>query len=217
VHVVIVGACTAGGGRSGRQPIAGDAGNAAGAGGSGLSTSIGNAGTVSTVRPSGVDSGSPPMVPVASAQAAESGTRLRAIWQVAEDGAKQFNYQWRDTERNEDCSFGLAGDGVQRCMPRPSISFIGYFSDEECTQRLFVRGAAGCVLQGQVMGTFAETVGCEYRSRLFTVTSLVRPSMIYLRSASACTPTAASEAYDYFAAGLEIPPSSFVAASIQVD
>lgn len=157
------------------------------------------------------------MVPVATAEAAESGTRLRAIWQVAEDGAKQFNYQWRDTQRNEDCSFGMAGDGVQRCMPATSISFVGYFTDEDCTVRLFVRAATGCVSQGLQLGSVAETIGCEYRSRRFAVNAITRPTTVYLGSPENCVQTSGSDSYDYFAQGVEISPSSFVAASNQVE
>lgn len=221
VHVVIVGACTAGGGRSGEQPVVlrdVDAGGVVGAGGSGPRASGGSAGTSSTVRPPGIDSGSPTLVPVASAEAAESGTRLRAIWQVAEDGAKQFLFQWRDTQRNEDCTFALAGDGVLRCMPATPINFVGYFSDAECTQRLFVRAATpSCVAQGQVLGAFSEYVGCDYRSKRFTVTAITSPSTVYLLSGDTCTGTGSSTAFDYFAGVAEIPPSSFVAAMNQVE
>jgi hypothetical protein len=221
VHVVIVGACTAGGERSGEQPVVlldADAGNAVGSGGSGASASGGGAGTSNMVRPPNIDSGSPTMVPVASAQAAESGTRLRAIWQVAEDGAKQFLFQWRDTQRNEDCSFGLAGDGVLRCMPGTAINFGGYFSDADCTQRLFYQVAnSACVVQGSTLGTLTESAGCEYRSRRFIVTPITRPAMIHVLSNGTCTETPSTTSFDYFAVGAEVPPSSFVAASNQVE
>lgn len=221
VHVVIVGACTAGGDRGGGQPVVlldSDAGGVVGTGGSGVGASGGTTSTSTTVRPPGIDSGSPTMVPVASANAAESGTRLRAIWQVAEDGAKQFLFQWRDTHRNEDCTFALAGDDVLRCMPATTINFAGYFSDAECTQRLFYRIAnSACVAQGQVLGTLTETAGCEYRSRRFTVTAITRPSTMHVLSNGACTETTTNTGFDYFAGGAEIPPSSFVAATNQVE
>lgn len=74
------------------------------------------------------DSGSPSFVPVPSALAAESGSRLKAKWLVAEDGARYFTFNWYDRERGHDCSFLLAADGVQRCLPPAAATTVAIAS-----------------------------------------------------------------------------------------
>ena len=56
--------------------------------------------------------------PVADAKAdpATSGTRLKAKYYAGADGSRQF-VGWHDAQRDEDCYFGAAADGVLRCAP----------------------------------------------------------------------------------------------------
>jgi hypothetical protein len=70
-------------------------------------------------------------VSVAHAQS-QPAERLRARYLVAEDGSRQF-VGWHDTGRDEDCSFGFAADGAQRCLPATQYGVWGYYSDDQCT------------------------------------------------------------------------------------
>ncbi len=66
-----------------------------------------------------------------------SGTRLRAVLDVAGD-AKRFRL-WHDAELDVDCSFTPAADGVERCMPIVEHGYAVY-SDAKCTKAVGVFG-----------------------------------------------------------------------------
>jgi hypothetical protein len=62
-----------------------------------------------------------------------SGTRLRARVTDAGDGARRFD-GWYDTQLETPCTFLLAADGVQRCLPTAGI-VVGppYYLDAACS------------------------------------------------------------------------------------
>jgi hypothetical protein len=66
----------------------------------------------------------------------QSGTRLKARMLVTADGAKAF-VGWRDTVRNENCSFWNTADGKLRCLPTACAGPIStpprMYADENCT------------------------------------------------------------------------------------
>jgi len=68
---------------------------------------------------------------------ATSGSRLKAYWITGQDGSKQFNDQWWDSQLSIDCNFTVAQDGNWRCMPLPSYVGAIFFSDSGCTTPLF--------------------------------------------------------------------------------
>src|SRR5664280_530267 len=73
----------------------------------------------------------------AAAQAATSGSRLKANYYVGTDGSKEF-IGWHDSQLGVDCSFVLASDGTTRCMPLGTPSAVAIinvaFSDSACSQ-----------------------------------------------------------------------------------
>jgi hypothetical protein len=143
-----------------------------------------------------------------------SGSRLRAAWVVSDDGARQFS-GWRDTQRGgEECSFGIAADGVLRCLPLADGIFVNYFGDSACSQRLFVR-SAGC--PGTPTGGML-TESCPQRSQRFQLSSIPRPTNVRARSGAAgtCVDVAAPESFDYFT-GVEIDPTEFAPARVEVE
>jgi hypothetical protein len=81
----------------------------------------------------------------------QSGSRLRAKYLDGADGTKQF-VTWWDSQLQIDCSFQLASDNQQRCLPiqgDPQGAW-GYlvFSDTQCTVPVIMIPPAGGCLNG---------------------------------------------------------------------
>ena len=158
-------------------------------------------------------------VPAAKADTTTSGSRLKARNYVGSDGSKQF-WGWHDSMVNADCSFLPASDGTTRCLPvGVGTATGGYFSDPGCSQPL-AQAAKGC---SPAMYTFQivvpATTGCVPTDfyRLYSVSSPYS-GPIYTGTPASCTaePNAGTTA-DFYSAGAEIPPSTFVAATLQTD
>lgn len=175
-------------------------------GGSGASTS--NGGTTS----GGIAS------PVPDALA-EDGSRLRAVNYVAEDGAKQWAYKWRDTDRNEECTFGVAADGKTRCIPT-ALAIPGvYYGDASCSVPvMYQSNVEGCGFPPppSYMSVSAPAEQCAtYALRIHQAVSV--PGSLYQRfGEGACTVVSLPVgSYRMFRAGNEVPASSFVQATVQ--
>lgn len=152
-----------------------------------------------------------PVPDAAADDGTKDGSRLKARYYVADDGARQFA-GWFDTQRGEECTFQLAGDGKRRCLPTPqTLGTLSYYQDAECTQPI-VSGTCGT---GYV-GIWDIAMGCANGSRLRVYANLgaYTGTYIYLRSGSACTAFARGDA-SFVRVGTEIPASSFVGANVQ--
>lgn len=159
--------------------------------------------------------------PVPDANAAESGSRLKARWRVASDGAREF-VGWRDTERNEDCVFSLASDGQIRCRPQ-GAGFTMYYGDAACTQPIVpvvkLTDAACATALTPKYATLYEScpaVPGATQILLLAAAPVGVPSSIYLKSGAECIATTPSDTSDYYP-GTPVPESSFVAATEMVD
>src|SRR5262245_45947669 len=65
----------------------------------------------------------------------QSGSRIKMRVGTTPDGAKEF-IGWRDTQRNENCSFFTSTDGMRRCLPvfdEPTAGTGNSYSDMQCT------------------------------------------------------------------------------------
>lgn len=159
-------------------------------------------------------------VPDANADPTTSGTRLKARYYVGEDGSKQF-VGWHDSQRNEDCGFSKAGDGVLRCLPSAGASEAGIFSDSGCTQPLAI--AANCTTGAKYATVATLSCGALASVRVFSLGSPVTPTVAYAGTPAACTmyPAASLTSLEMtnaiYPVGAEVAPSSFVSATEQVD
>ena len=145
------------------------------------------------------------------------GSRLKPKFRLGEDGAKEYlQGLWFDTQRNEDCTFQLASDGQTRCLPKGNT--FQYYSDAQCTQAMVLMQSA-CTTPGY--GVSNATTACALDTggtRVFSVGAAANPPMIYGKAGSSCFaigPT--SSDYTYFMVGAEVPPSTFVAATVGHD
>ncbi|WP_437854015.1 DUF7481 family protein [Sorangium sp. So ce363] len=162
-------------------------------------------------------------VPDASADPV-SGSRLKARYRTTADGAKVYDpSRWFDSERRETCSFFIATDGQERCIPGfgdgAAIYQDNVFADSSCTQAVAFSLTKGCAPK-YAYQTFQANTACEpsARIRLFSVGARLNPTSIYtVDSTGACKAQTPTAAFDYFPLGDEIPPSSFVATTWSVD
>ncbi len=163
----------------------------------------------------------------AKADITTSGTRLKANYFVGTDGSKQFQ-SWHDSQLNLDCNFLTSTvDGTTRCLPVSAGSFIGYYTDPQCSQKLvaattcspglyltvYETGTSTCV-PTSVAHVFAP--GSQYTgATVFVMTTVYSPDAG--ANVPACVSTSAATTLTYYTLGAEVPMSTFVQATIQTD
>jgi hypothetical protein len=163
-------------------------------------------------------------VPDANAEP-KSGTRLKARMLIGEDGSRQWNYGWHDSQRDEDCTFTLASDGVMRCLPMTAAASAvgsGYFADAACSQPLaFVAVVGPCNGNTQKPPKSAYRAGplcgATYSYEIYEVGAAFDGATIYVKSGASCLSTPTPASYAYYALGTQVPASSFVGAIEQVE
>jgi hypothetical protein len=157
------------------------------------------------------------MDPVPDANANESGSRLKAKYYIGADGSKQFTFVWRDTQRDEDCTFGRVAGGELRCIPATSAIRI-YFADSGCTQPIWMSGKTAATstcdpTAGAKYGYTADAAGCSDAIHSLQPTT---PTMIYNGTPAQCIASAPPDVYTYFTSAGVVAFSEFVAATEQV-
>ena len=77
-------------------------------------------------------------VPIGDAPRPRSGTRLKVVWQVSEDGgARVFSSFFHDSKLDVECLFGGGFGGQLRCFPLLDETLLNkphLFADDHCTQ-----------------------------------------------------------------------------------
>lgn len=202
---VAMAACSAAG-RPESAIVGGGQGTAAagGAGGSGMSASSMMGPIIDPVPPAKAD-------PV-------SGSRLKAKFRAAEDGSKEFlPYLWYDSELQVDCIFAVASDGLERCLPSAGGT-LGYFLDATCTQPLAIF-PTGCPPRfARRQEVVAVACGGAVQAYLYEIKGPeLKPTMLFYKPAGGTCGAGGPPiaAYSYYALGLEMPASSFVAGTVQ--
>jgi hypothetical protein len=250
VVYAIVAACSAGGSHSpGKKggPMAAAGGRSGGIGGSGgappdvaggvpadgtggLGTDhpAGNGGAAGTdpVADAAGQGGGGILDPVPDAKAdPKSGTRLKARMLVGEDGSRQWNYGWYDSQRGENCQFMLATDGVTRCLPfggAPAAAASGPFGDTGCSQPL-VTATKPSACNGNTAKApksaykLGPLCGGTYTYEMYNVGAAYEGSMVYTGSPAACVGSAVTPTVAYYYQGTLEPAASFVGATEEVE
>jgi hypothetical protein len=138
--------------------------------------------------------------------AAISGSRLRIVHHVFDDGARQLETDYlRDAARDEDCSPTSWSDGGSRCTPptQPAV-----FVDNDCSTLL------GKAPRGTTPAYFHREFVLQRQpmvSRLYTATDRVAaPLLVWQLLDNACIgPVDADPNADYFALGPELTSEEF--------
>jgi hypothetical protein len=133
---------------------------------------------------------------------------------VGADGSKEF-VGWHDTERDEPCTFAVAADGKQRCIPwQVGAQVGGYFSNAGCTTRL-AYAVKGCSQPRYAFESVKVSGPSCYAMRIFPATASY-VGTAYFGSAEDCR-VQTSASFDVFVIGPEVPASSFVEATERVE
>lgn len=142
-----------------------------------------------------------------------SGTRLKARTYTAEDGAQQF-IGWFDSQRNENCGFGMAADGKIRCLPGGAGTLPGFFGDSGCSQPVLTV-AVGCTPPATVQSTVTDGASCGAlpATKILSVGAKHAGGTFRGAPGSCINNTLPVSAGDLYETGAEIPASSFVAAT----
>lgn len=156
-------------------------GGSAGSGGTGAAGGTGGSGGSGGSGGGGVD--------VYDDPAGASGTRLARRYLRGGTGAFMTTDFW-DSELAMACSFGTAADGTLRCLPNDALELE--YSDSLCTQPVYqARPSEAC-------GGWALEMGAYFR-RTDTPAALT-DGLIYYRSGSGCSSTAAPADSTYWVA-----------------
>src|SRR5436190_19532853 len=107
-----------------------------------------------------------------SSDVTQSGTRVKTRVLKTPDGAKAFA-GWVDTQRNEDCDFHIAADGVMRCLPSSTSQVAAdygyYFADASCTIPVaFYYASCSPPSYVSVTGTPTSCPSSSNATRIFT-------------------------------------------------
>lgn len=108
-----------------------------------------------------------------------SGERLRARYLQADDGTRQW-LGWYDIERGENCSFRIAEDGVERCLPEVNADIApNAYSDPNCTEELWgeIPSEVDCSPTRSAAYAIDPEDGCA--RVLYRVTEVPIPSTVY--------------------------------------
>lgn len=180
----------------------GPAGPAGAAGKDGANGVAGAKGEQGAIGPAGKD-------------AAASGTRIKARWLTASDGARAF-LGWLDSTTGETCAFADEQDGKTICIPpfagndvRPA------YSDPACTKVAFLAMYAASVPALLKSGPYVSTSIKPYR--YFKLDGAVAPTPCYVAGGdSGCTLISAADVSGLIVAA-ELPREFFVSASVTVE
>ena len=145
------------------------------------------------------------------------GSRIKARYLVAEDGAREL-LGWRDTMLDTDCSFMVASDGATRCLP--GTKYVGnqaavFYSDDACAVPVALWiNAPPCAPPTPKYGVITDTDACVSTSRVYELGAGMAsplPSMFRALEGQGCIayPPIGS-IYQYTA---PLAPTGFVAAS----
>ena len=153
----------------------------------------------------------------AKADVNTSGSRLKARYYAGDDGSKQYA-GWRDTQRNEDCGFAVASDGLLHCMP--SGAYVnGLFVDAGCSQAL-ASAPKGCAAPAYSIAYDGSTACASGRQRVYLGGAKFTAATVYAMSGGTCTGSSSAPfgaSIDLYFVGAEVPPSNFVSAVVQVE
>lgn len=145
-----------------------------------------------------------------------SGTRIKMKVLNTPDGAKVFQGSY-DTQRNEDCSFASASDGVMRCLPvfRTDVAYATYlYADAACT----IPAASvnqNCPPPSYII-SYVDPAACVSSIRYVIQARGPEVPTGYSKSDTSCV-VSTSTGVRYYQVGAEIPPSSFQSATPSIE
>jgi hypothetical protein len=151
----------------------------------------------------------PPGPPGKDGSGLASGTRLKARFDVGDDGARAF-LGWRDSALDVVCDVAVASDGERRCLPLSSGGSVLY-SDSACTIGVLARNGApfSCGVPKYARSTQAITA-CGGEARVYAIgVELSDPPPTWYRLDPDGCKFYGGLPGPYYDLGTEIDPSTF--------
>jgi hypothetical protein len=163
--------------------------------------------------------------PVSEAQAGPiSGSRLKGKYKLGDDGSKAYDpLVFHDAQRNEDCAYAIAADGVTRCLPTAVTTEPIFYKDAACTQGVvgLVTAGPGCPFTPPPYATRVSVplCGSPDTTSVFPTGALTTvPSPLYYVGAGTCQAgPQPSPSLAYYTVGAELSASLFVDGTPGVD
>lgn len=137
--------------------------------------------------------------PVPDADAAEDGTRIVNLYRTTPDGLKTPEGYW-DKELQSKCSFMLAEDGEERCLPALEAWVSTVYADSNCSTdaplALVPKGA--CPTYAYYQATQGTCGASAYRLTMYKIGT--KATTAFSKSGDTCTDVTASlsASYDFY-------------------
>lgn len=154
-----------------------------------------------------------------SSPSTQSGERIKAVYLVADDGAKT-PIGWLDADTGQRCSFEVAGDGFTRCLPvvlRSGLVRVFYASADCSGEAVAVGvlvGFAPCAPVGPYVKD-TEHVACAAGVEVYSVGSkFVGNEPAHYSDGANCVANAGDK-FDFFDVS-RVEPVTFVGSSAKI-
>jgi hypothetical protein len=128
---------------------------------------------------------------------------------VGEDGSRAI-FGFRDVAGQLDCSTRTAADGSFRCLPF-TVGTMTAFVDDACTMPAGLGAKSACTTAGSYLSR-STAVGCEFRASIYRAGE--RLEVGYENFSNGCDTSTGAPFSDYWRAGDEVAPETFVAATL---
>lgn len=166
----------------------------------------GDTGPIGPVGPTGPQG-------VAGKDAQTSGSRIRARIGTTADGSRMF-LGWKDTSRNENCSFKRAEDAKVRCLPDTLAKISNYFGGSGCGDQplgVVTWPDTKCLAQDPTYAIGNPIAGCGDEDQLWTVTERYTGTVYLKQDNGSCTNMGSNpNGIIAFKLGTKLAASSFV-------
>lgn len=141
---------------------------------------------------------------------ATDGSRLKAIRFVGADGSGQFAGAWHDTQRDEDCTFQLAGDGAYRCLP--SGVYGTMYSDSTCTTPA---APSTCTSGNYIINQTYDSCGTASGDHVWQKGQTLAVTRLWMKSGSSCAENDSVSGQTFTLGSSEVTADQFVQATRQ--
>lgn len=161
------------------------------------------------------DAGVDATIAVCCDEGQTSGTRLKLVWYVTQDGVKtwpgtQATPGFHDAQRGEDCWPDAWSDGNTYCTP---FAMQAVYADSSCTTPLGQVQPSSCGSAPPPFDYIADTGGCAGApaiTHFYQRGAQVAVAQFYTKSAAGACSGPSTGSYTFYAAGAEVDPSALV-------
>jgi hypothetical protein len=152
----------------------------------------------------------------AESAVSSSGSRLRARCLLGDDGSREFA-GWFDMTTGQTCVYSSATDGQRRCLPAQVGGAGVYFEDAACASPVFLLSSPDGT-QPSAPPAYVRSLSGGMERYLKIGANTPAPSTLFLMSAGQCVVAPPEDpAKVFFYVTDELPPSTFVAATLTTD